>query len=552
MPKLGAELAGGNIIQFPIQIQTLDLNSGLSPISAGDGSSTTNGNNNNAAASVSRSGGSGASESGPDSELVNTAGTENNEQNGSGGHPRGKEAAIKQAHRRTHRKSRMGCGMCKTRKVKCDEGKPRCGNCLDRNEKCVYVAPSHSRPQRPVTFQTSSRSSDSGGSSHPATPPEVYDDGEFDEIIPRPGPEYTTNRVIKVDLSPHFALVPGRPGRPTNEAKLLHHWITVTCSGVRFPNRSSTAELMREAIPQLAASYPFLQDALLACAAVHLIDRTAVEPQTLVGSASSKYFTKALRSFQQILSEPEKVAESAEAVFATSMLIALWNGMNAFHHSNKDEFYDDFVRFFRMSQGTKTVGFNYWNHLDGTRCRRLIEAREGATVLDEELPDFLKNERLMLISSRVKDGIDQEVDDPALREVYRITMSLIEWVHAALLIPTNTISELAGRVNTFPTMCPGAFVTLLAQKDERAIAIAAHYMATACKVDNYSWFLAGGKMKRYIRVLCSMVQRKEWVVWPLITIGDSWTSVLIQVDGQENERIYNLATEILGNIPLGW
>ncbi|KAK6529435.1 hypothetical protein TWF281_008610 [Arthrobotrys megalospora] len=421
---------------------------------------------------------------------------------------------------------------------------------MDRNEKCVYIAPSHSRPHRPVTFQTSARSPNGDGS--PATPPEVYDDGEFDEIIPRPGPEYTTNRVIKVDLSPHFALVPGRPGRPTNEAKLLHHWITVTCSGVRFPNRSSTAELMREAIPQLAASHPFLQDALLACASVHLIDRTAVEPQSLVGSASAKYFNKALRSFQQILAEPTKTAESVEAVFAASMLIALWNGMNAFHHSNKDEFYDDFVRFFHMSQGTKTVGFNYWNLLDGTRCRRLIEAREGATVLDEELPDFLRNERLMLISSRVKEGLEEEVSDPALREVYMVTMNLIEWVHAALLIPVNTISELAGRVNTFPTMCPGAFVSLLAKRDERAIAIAAHYMATACKVDNYSWFLAGGKMKRYIRVLCSMVQRKEWVVWPLITIGDSWTSVLLQVDGRENERIYSLAAEIMGNAPLDW
>ncbi|KAK6335080.1 hypothetical protein TWF718_010522 [Orbilia javanica] len=548
MPKSGAELAAGNIIQFPIQVQTLDLNGGLSPLSTSDDSSTNN--NNAAAASASRSGG--VSESELDIELVDAAKV-GNQQNGTenGGHPRGREAAIKQAHRRTHRKSRMGCGMCKTRKVKCDEGKPRCGNCMDRNEKCVYIAPTHSRPHRPVTFQTSSRSSDSGGS-HPATPPEVYDDGEFDEIIPRAGPEYTTNRVIKVDITPHFALVPGRPGRPTNEAKLLHHWVTVTCSGVRFPNRSSTGELMREAIPQLAASFPFLQDALLACAAVHLIDRTAVEPQSLVGSASSKYFSKALRSFQQILAEPEKVAENAEPVFAASMLIALWNGMNAFHHSNKEEFYDDFVRFFRMSQGTKAVGFNYWNVLDGTRCRRLIEAREGATVLDEELPDFLKNERLMLISSRVKDGIEEEVTDPAIREVYRITMSLIEWVHAALLIPSNTISELAGRVNTFPTMCPGAFVSLLAQKDERAIAIAAHYMATACKVDNYSWFLAGGKMKRYIRVLCSMVQRKEWVVWPLITIGDNWTSALLQVDGHENERIYNLATEILGNIPLNW
>ncbi|KAK6511694.1 hypothetical protein TWF481_000600 [Arthrobotrys musiformis] len=547
MPKSGAGLAAGNIIQFPIQVQTLDLNSGLSPVSGSDESS--NHNKNNAVPA-----GGGTSESELDIELVN-AGEQNGTEN-TGNHPRGKEAAIKQAQRRTHRKSRMGCGMCKTRKVKCDEGKPRCGNCMDRGEKCIYIAPSHSRPQRPVTFQTnrsSSSSSDSGGS-HPATPPEVYDDGEFDEIIPRPGPEYTTNRVLKVDINPipHFALVPGRPGRPTNEAKLIHHWVTVTCSGVRFPTRSSTGELMREAIPQLAASHPFLQDALLACAAVHLIDRTAVEPQSLIGSASSKYFTKALRSFQQILSEPEKVGESAEAIFATSMLIALWNGMNAFHHSNKEDFYDDFVRFFRMSQGTKTVGYNYWNLLDGTRCRRLIEAREGATVLDEELPEFLRNERLMLISSRVKDGIDEEVADPELRAVYRITMGLIEWVHAALLIPSNTISELAGRVNTFPTMCPGAFVSLLAQKDERAIAIAAHYMATACKVDNYSWFLAGGKMKRYIRVLCSMVQRKEWVVWPLITIGDSWTSVLLQVDGRENEKIYNLAAEILGSTQLTW
>ncbi|KAK6353968.1 hypothetical protein TWF730_008388 [Orbilia blumenaviensis] len=546
MPKSGAELAAGNIIQFPIQVQTLDLRSDLSPVPTSDDCSTNN-NNNAASASVPRSGG--ASESELDIELVN-AGTENGQNGTKTGHPRGKEAAIKQAHRRTHRKSRMGCGMCKTRKVKCDEGKPRCGNCMDRNEKCIYIAPTHSRPHRPVTFQTSSGSSDGG--SHPATPPEVYDDGEFDEIIPRPGPEYTTNRVIKVDLSPHFALVPGRPGRPTNEARLLHHWITVTCSGVRFPNRSSTAELMSEAIPQLASSHPFLQDALLACAAVHLIDRTAVEPQSLVGSASSKYFNKALRSFQQILAEPNKTAENIEAVFAASMLIALWNGMNAFHHSNKEEFYEDFVRFFHMSQGTKTVGFNYWDLLDGTRCRRLIEAREGATVLDEELPDFLRNERLMLISSRVKDGLEDEVSDPALREVYSVTMNLIEWVHAALLIPTNTISELAGRVNTFPTMCPGAFVSLLAKKDERAIAIAAHYMATACKVDNYSWFLAGGKMKRYIRVLCSMVQRKEWVVWPLITIGDSWTSVLLQVDGQENEKIYSLAKEILGNVPMNW
>ncbi|KAF3916121.1 hypothetical protein AA313_de0201739 [Arthrobotrys entomopaga] len=481
-----------------------------------------------------------------DIELVNAATSGHAVASSSRGkQPRGKDAVTKQAHRRTHRKSRMGCGMCKTRKVKCDEGKPRCGNCLDRNETCIYPNPMQFRQHKPGTFRGTGNTR-SSSDSDPTTPPEVYDDGEFDEILPRVPGEYTSNRVIKVDISPHFALVPGRPGRPTNESKLIHHWITVTCSGIRFPNRSSTSELMREAIPQLAASHPFLQDALLACASVHLLDRSSGDPVSLVGSTSEKYFNKALRQFQQVLSHPDKTKANIEAVFAASMMIALWNGMNAFHHSNKDDFYDDFVRFFVMSQGPKTVGVNYWPDLCGTRTRHLIEQREGATVIDAEIPEFLKSERLMLINSKVKEGIDEEVDDPVVREIYKNTMGLIEWVHAALLIPERTIAELAGRVNTFPTMCPGAFVGLLAKRDERAIAIVAHYMATACKVDNYSWFLAGGKMKRYIRVLCGMVKRKEWVVWPLITIGDSWTSVLLQVDGREHENITDMASQILG------
>ncbi|KAJ6259661.1 hypothetical protein Dda_5299 [Drechslerella dactyloides] len=517
----------GSVIKFPIQVQTPGGFGSAAAVSPGSSGGTPARPSPGASSSLSSSGAE------LDIELVDAAGTS------PGGNARGKDAAAKLAHRRTHRKSRMGCGMCKTRKVKCDEAKPRCGNCMDRNEKCIYPDLSQARPHKPVTFH--SRPSDI------STPPEIYDDGEFDEVIPRPGPEYSSSRVIKAShATPQFALVPGRPGRPTNEARLLHHWITVTCSVVRFPNRSTSMELMREAIPQLAASHPFLQDALLACASVHLVDRTAAEPQSLMGSASEKYFARALRSFQQVLSQRDKTLEAVEAVFATSMMIALWNGMCAFHHSSKDEFFDDFVRWFHMSQGPKTVGVNYWLHLEGTRTRRLIEQRSGATVLDDELPEFLRNERLMLIASRVKDNLDTEVEDPATREVYKNTIALIEWVHAALLTPTNTISELATRVNTFPTTCPGAFVALLAKRDERAIAIAAHYLATACKVDNYSWFLAGGKMKRYIRVLCGMVQRKEWVVWPLITIGDSWTSVLLQVDGKPDEMIYSLAAQIMG------
>ncbi|KAF2664873.1 hypothetical protein BT63DRAFT_482780 [Microthyrium microscopicum] len=40
--------------------------------------------------------------------------------------------------RRTHKKSRAGCGNCKLRRVKCDEGKPECNKCLGLGVCCNY------------------------------------------------------------------------------------------------------------------------------------------------------------------------------------------------------------------------------------------------------------------------------------------------------------------------------------------------------------------------------------------------------------------------------
>ena len=39
---------------------------------------------------------------------------------------------------RAHKKSRQGCGNCKLRKVKCDEGKPRCKKCAAFGVVCNY------------------------------------------------------------------------------------------------------------------------------------------------------------------------------------------------------------------------------------------------------------------------------------------------------------------------------------------------------------------------------------------------------------------------------
>ncbi|KAL4815001.1 hypothetical protein BDW67DRAFT_191988 [Aspergillus spinulosporus] len=52
--------------------------------------------------------------------------------------------------RKYHKKSRLGCGNCKRRRIKCDERKPACGSCLRHSVSCDYEnAPGNKRSTRP-------------------------------------------------------------------------------------------------------------------------------------------------------------------------------------------------------------------------------------------------------------------------------------------------------------------------------------------------------------------------------------------------------------------
>ncbi|KAI0198883.1 hypothetical protein F4808DRAFT_434122 [Astrocystis sublimbata] len=50
--------------------------------------------------------------------------------------------------RRSHPKSRLGCRTCKSRKIKCDERKPACGNCVRHHVSCDFLETSSlARPE---------------------------------------------------------------------------------------------------------------------------------------------------------------------------------------------------------------------------------------------------------------------------------------------------------------------------------------------------------------------------------------------------------------------
>ncbi|KAL4994404.1 hypothetical protein BDV10DRAFT_176977 [Aspergillus recurvatus] len=67
--------------------------------------------------------------------------------------------------KRPHTKSRRGCYNCKSRRIKCSEAKPACGNCIYKELECVYPPPpeADTHTQTVIQNQRTSASSSSPG-----------------------------------------------------------------------------------------------------------------------------------------------------------------------------------------------------------------------------------------------------------------------------------------------------------------------------------------------------------------------------------------------------
>ncbi|KAH6628956.1 hypothetical protein C7974DRAFT_393522 [Boeremia exigua] len=68
--------------------------------------------------------------------------------------------------RRTDQKSKKGCSACKTRHTKCDEGRPRCINCITTHRRC-------SSPAAPANAAAVASRATVAGTGSPCTPEEA-------------------------------------------------------------------------------------------------------------------------------------------------------------------------------------------------------------------------------------------------------------------------------------------------------------------------------------------------------------------------------------------
>ncbi|WYZ42467.1 hypothetical protein EsH8_VI_000166 [Colletotrichum jinshuiense] len=208
--------------------------------------------------------------------------------------------------RRSHKKSRNGCQNCKRRKVKCDENKPECGNCLRFSMHCDFApTPANLLAQSPTA------------SSPPTPPPKKRGRPRKDwNAVPKlPTPTASEPDAAKTPRTPAPMLVEPSPSKLNpDDLELLHHYMCHTSITL------GDARVWREHVPRLGFQHHYVLHMVLAISAQHLA-RLRPSQARHYEALADQHSTSALPVVTNII--PQLSKENCQALYHTTVLVCL-------------------------------------------------------------------------------------------------------------------------------------------------------------------------------------------------------------------------------------
>ncbi|XRM45013.1 transcription factor [Aspergillus tubingensis] len=220
--------------------------------------------------------------------------------------------------RKGHRKSRLGCKTCKRRRVKCDEIKPHCTNCLRHSIECDYS----SQPQTDSNSTPPSQQSDSVSpqSQGPSTDSYTFYSSTPTNFRP-PKRGHGTSHTSEPDpLPPNNDLVK-RPFQYTALDMLLFHHFSTS------PELTGAQPKARQQLSQIAFAHHYVMHILLAFSGFHLVRRSDDQQwsqsmgftETEIYTEAERHFNVAVRDVSAIL--PHLDRDNSPAMYVSAIFI---------------------------------------------------------------------------------------------------------------------------------------------------------------------------------------------------------------------------------------
>lgn len=237
----------------------------------------------------------------------------------------------------SHTKSRAGCLRCKQRRVKCDEARPQCTNCIRHEVPCQYKSTPRELSESQRTTPLAPREPGAGnGSGSGRTIQDVTDEAANLHRQAAALRSFSSDTEIEDLLTPaqHRQL----------ELQLLHHFETCAVWTIGSAITTEGREIWSVTAVEIGLEHPVLQDAILAFAALHIVVRSPETPAFFAAPEESAaaqralareikwtcpldpevvnglYLDRALK--QQQLAIRSVTSESAAALFLSTVLLA--------------------------------------------------------------------------------------------------------------------------------------------------------------------------------------------------------------------------------------
>ncbi|KAL4874573.1 hypothetical protein BJY04DRAFT_11765 [Aspergillus karnatakaensis] len=228
-------------------------------------------------------------------------------------------------HRRSHRKSKDGCLVCKKRKIKCDEAKPSCANCVNFGVSCSFDHRSTSSniTSPIVPFNNESSTPTRRGRGRPR---KDWTTAARERQIERPtvtASEPSLNESLPRHQTPPSPSRADHSSLNIADLELLIHFTSHTGPSLAHPDPAdnSIARFWSYNVPRLGLSYHTVLHLVLGLSAYHLA-YSAHTPEK-----NARYLTLADHHSSSGLSELTKALQSIDnsncgALYVCAVLVS--------------------------------------------------------------------------------------------------------------------------------------------------------------------------------------------------------------------------------------
>ncbi|KAK2767570.1 hypothetical protein FQN54_003728 [Arachnomyces sp. PD_36] len=377
--------------------------------------------------------------------------------------------------RRTHPKSRHGCANCKKRRVKCDEQRPRCRNCINRNLECHYASSGS------LVWPASDAIQQRQTSSTPDTQPSPFPTQSSDGSDTQQPVAHTTGSIDDFGRVINNGPVPPVPNLNLPDLELMLQWCTSTYSALS--RDESTREIWQVIVPQEAVSQPFLMHGMLALSSLHIARLSSDTRRSTYMGIAVGHQNQALALFRPILGSIN--ASNCNATFALSSIVTVFAFGFPQPSGPMDTLaaVDDLYQVFLLSRGMQQVLRSCQNWVLDGALGPVIKLDDYNTGLPDDAKNAIQRLR------EVNESLDKR-DSRHETNIYKAAIDELEIV----LDRIYGNPKKANIAVMWAIKIPQRYLDLLREHKPMALAILAHYSVVLHHLRKH-WWLEGWSVR---------------------------------------------------------